>query len=146
MHNSRRSILVLAAVVVVASAHVTVQPREVVSKKGGVFTVSVPSERPVPTVKLRLEFPDGMRISRLRSKQGWTTEVEQDTSKAIRSVTWSGGKIAPNEYDEFAFNARVTSPPAQLGIKAYQTYQDGEVVEWTNLNPDPKAEHPAPRI
>jgi uncharacterized protein YcnI len=140
------SLLLLAVVAVITTAHVTVQPREVVSKKGGIFTVSVPTEKPVPTIKLRLEFPDGMRVSRLRAKQGWTAEVERDTSNAIRIVTWSGGKIAPDEYDEFAFNARVSAPPSQLAIKAFQTYEGGDVVEWTNLSTDPKAEHPAPKI
>ena len=140
------TITALFAIAIVATAHVTVQPREVVTKKGGVFVVSVPTEKAVPTVKIRLEFPTGMRVSRLRAKAGWTAAVERDTSKAITAVTWSGGKIAPEEYDEFAFNARVNAPPSQLAIKAYQTYEGGEVVEWTNLSADPKAQHPAPKL
>src|SRR5258705_5751794 len=96
-HMSRSylaTVLMLAAAGVLVSAHVTVQPREIVSKKGGVFVVSVPTERPVPTVKIRLEFPTGMQVSRLRAKPGWSAAVERDTSKAITAVTWSGGKIA----------------------------------------------------
>ncbi|MSR06799.1 MAG: DUF1775 domain-containing protein [Gemmatimonadetes bacterium] len=148
MNTSRLSaILALTAVVLLASAHVTVSPREIVSKGGGVFLVNVPTERPVATVKIRVEFPEGLRVSRIRAKAGWTAAVERDTSKAITAVTWSGGKIGPDEFDEFAFNARVNAPPSKLAFKAYQTYEGGETVAWTSTDtPTPKDQHPAPQI
>src|ERR1051326_8400047 len=147
MHSSRIStVLVLAAVVLVASAHVTVSPREAAAMKGGDFIVRVPTEKPVPTVELKLDFPRGLKVSRLRAKSGWTAQVERDTSKAITSVTWSGGRIGPDEYDEFGFSARISAQPGDtLAVKAYQKYEGGEVVEWTETV-DPKAKHPAPRI
>ena len=142
------TLLVLAAVVLVASAHVTVSPRQVNAKGGGDFIIKVPTERPVPTIKLRVVFPGGFRVSRLRAKQGWTAVVERDTSKAITAVTWSGGKIGPDEFDEFVVSARVSAEPGQsLAIMAYQTYEGGEVVGWTSVaDPMPKTEHPAPKI
>jgi uncharacterized protein YcnI len=148
MLSSRLSfILVLAAVALVASAHVTISPREIVTKGGGTFIVNVPTEKPVPTVKIRVEFPEGMRVSRVRAKAGWTVQAERDTSKAITALTWSGGKIGPDEFDEFAFTARVNAPPSQLAIKAYQTYEGGEVVAWTNTDmPTPQGARPAARI
>jgi uncharacterized protein YcnI len=147
MRNSFAStILVLAAIVLLASAHVTVNPREAIAKRGGLFTINVPTERPVATTKIRVEFPANLRVSRIRSKLGWTAGVERDTSKAITAVTWTGGKIGPDEFDEFAFNARINSEGADtLVLKAYQTYEGGEVVGWTETV-DPKAKHPAPKI
>jgi uncharacterized protein YcnI len=140
------TLLVIVSIALLTSAHVTVTPRDAVAKRRGVFTVNVPTERPVPTVKIRVEFPKNLRVSRIRSKLGWTSEVERDTSKAITAVTWSGGKIGPDEYDEFAFNAIVNSEGADtLFFKAYQTYENGEVVGWTETV-DPKAKHPAPKI
>ena len=140
------TLLVVVAIGLLTSAHVTVSPRDAVAKRRGLFTINVPTERPVSTTKIRVEFPKNLLVSRIRSKLGWTSEVERDSSKAITAVTWSGGKIGPDEFDEFAFNATVNSPGADtLFFKAYQTYENGEVVGWTETV-DPKAKHPAPKI
>ncbi len=147
MNTSRWSmLLVLATVVVVASAHVTVSPRQILANTGGDFVLKVPTEKPVPTIKLRVEFPQGFRVSRIKAKQGWTTQIERDTSKAITAVTWSGGKIAPDEFDDFTVSARIAADAGPiLAIKAFQTYEGGEVVEWTDAV-DPQAKRPAPKI
>jgi uncharacterized protein YcnI len=146
MRSSRLStLLVLAAVVLVASAHVTVQPKQVTAKGYSELTIQVPTEKPEPTVKLHVEFPKELKVSRLRAKQGWTADVERDSSKAITAVTWSGGKIGPNEYDQFAVQARIPAEPAVVAIRAFQTYEGGEVVAWADTV-DPKAKHPAPKL
>lgn len=147
MNASRLSaMLVLAATVLVASAHVSITPRQVNAKGGGDFVIKVPTEKAVPTIKVRVEFPAGFRVSRFKAKPGWTATVERDTAKVISAVTWSGGKIGPDEYDEFVVSARVSVDGGEvLPIKAFQTYEDGEVVEWTDTT-DPKAKHPAPKI
>jgi uncharacterized protein YcnI len=139
------TLLVVAAIVLLTSAHVTVSPKTINAKYSD-FIVKVPTEKPVATVGLRLEFPTGLRVARLRAKMGWTAQIQRDTSKAITSVSWSGGKIGPDEYDEFAFSARISAAPGDtVAIKAYQTYEGGEVVEWTDTV-DPKSRHPAPKI
>jgi uncharacterized protein YcnI len=145
-HSLLSTLLVIAAVVLVSSAHVTVSPKQMPAKGNGDFIVRVPTEKPVPTVGLRLEFPSTLRVTRIRAKLGWTAQVQRDTSKAITGVVWTGGKIGPDEYDEFAFSARINGAPGDtLAIKAYQTYEGGEVVEWTETV-DPKPKHPAPKI
>ena len=139
------TLLVLATIVVVASAHVTVQPKQLNAKGYSELIIQVPTEKPVPTVQLRVEFPRELRVSRLRAKPGWTAEVERDSSKAITAVIWSGGKIGPNEYDQFAIQARTPAQPTVLAFKAFQTYEGGEIVAWADTV-DPKAKHPAPKV
>jgi uncharacterized protein YcnI len=134
--------MVLAAIVLLASAHVTVTPRTIRPAGGGDFTIRVPTEKPVPTVKLRVEFPQTLRVSRLKAKPGWTAEIEKDSAGVITAATWSGGKIAAFEYDEFMFSGRTRETAGELVFKAYQTYEGGEVVPWSGEVEN----RPAPRV
>jgi MYXO-CTERM domain-containing protein len=70
---------------------------------------------------------------------GWQYEFEKD-SGLIKAITWSGGKIKPEEFQEFAFQAKTPKDTGEFAWKAYQTYEDGSVVEWTG---PPDAEEPA---
>jgi uncharacterized protein YcnI len=65
-------------------------------------------------------------------------------TERIATVTWSGGTIAPGEFDEFGFTAQV---PDQVGavlvFPAVQTYSDGAEVRWIGAA---DADEPAPRV
>jgi uncharacterized protein YcnI len=121
--------LLLAAVVAV-QGHITVQPTEMRASSFQKFTVRVPTERPEPTVKVRLEYPTGLGAPRIRPKAGWNYELEKDASGNVTAITWSGGEIGPDEFDEFEFQARTPTAPGPLVFKADQTYKGGEVVAW----------------
>lgn len=128
----------------VASAHVTVNPNEAKPDSSQTFNVRVPTEKDnEATVRVRVEFPSGLTVSRFQPKPGWTREVERDGQQRITAVTWSGGKIEPGEYDEFAFIARTPKDATALSFKAYQTYQGGETVEWVGAE---GADRPAARV
>ena len=114
------------------AAHVGIQPAEAPPGTSQTFTVRVPTERDVPTVRVRMEFPNGMTVSRFQPKPGWQREIERDTSGRITGVVWSGGKIEPAEYEDFFFIARTPQETGKLAFKAYQTYEGGETVEWVN--------------
>src|SRR5262245_28333505 len=126
-------VLALAALLAAAagaSAHVGVLPGEAPPGVSQAFTVRVPTERDVPTTVVRVDFPDGLVVSRFQPKPGWQREVQRSPQGQISSVTWSGGRIDPGEYEDFNFVARTPAQPGKLSFKAYQTYQGGEVVEW----------------
>ncbi len=55
----------------IASAHVTVWPKE--SPAGGYerYTIRVPNEREVPTVKVRVELPEGATYTAWMPVAGW---------------------------------------------------------------------------
>jgi uncharacterized protein YcnI len=80
---------------------------------------------------VRVEFPADLTVSRFKPLPGWTREVERDAQQRITSVTWSGGQIAPGEYMDFPLMARTPAEAGKIAFRALQTYQGGEVVEWT---------------
>jgi uncharacterized protein len=89
-------------------------------------------------------------------KPGWTrtetkvklaTPIQSDdgpVTERIATVTWSGGKIAPGEFDEFGFTGQVPDKEGEvLVFPAVQTYSDGKVVRWIGSE---DADEPAPRV
>lgn len=117
----------------VASAHVTVQPKETSQGKYEVFTVRVPSENEeVPTTKIEVKFPEEVNITRFEPKPGWTYELAKDATGKITSVTWTteGEGLSPTEFGQFNMQGKVGDEATEIVWKAYQTYKDGSVVEW----------------
>jgi uncharacterized protein YcnI len=133
-----------------ASAHVTIWPNEVVQGSYTVFTVRVPSEKEgTETTAVRVVFPDGVTISRFEPKPGWNVEFQRNEKQAITEVTWTaepGQGLDITEFTEFKMSGRVlpeTAAGNKLVWKAYQTYANGEVVEWIGA-PDTDSPTPAP--
>ncbi|MBI2888203.1 MAG: YcnI family protein [Chloroflexi bacterium] len=115
----------------VASAHVTVWPRESTVGAFERYTVRVPTERAVPTVKVEVEMPPGVTFSKLAPKPGWSYEIRKDAAGRVTAIAWSGGALGPDEFDEFLFQARNPREAGRIAWRALQTYADGSVVEWT---------------
>jgi uncharacterized protein YcnI len=156
-----RTALILAAVTAAllapsAAAHVTLNPDAVPADSFSRFAVRVPTERGVPTVKVTVRIPDGLTFVSFQPKPGWTRTVQtvklakpvtvegETVTERTSTVTWSGGKIGPGEFDEFGMSAHVpNSPGRDLVFPAVQTYANGEVVRWIG---DPDADEPAPRV
>ncbi len=107
-----------------ASAHVVVKPDSVGVAKYQTFTVSVPNEKEVPTIALKLVVPDSVDSVTPTVKPGWKIEVSG------KEVTWTGGSIPPGERDDFSFSTKAPAQPTELAWKAYQTYADGTIVPW----------------
>jgi hypothetical protein len=68
---------------------------------------------------------------------------DAQVDEVVASVTWSGGEIAPGEFDEFGFSVRVPDDAGELEFPAIQTYASGEVVRWTGAA---DADEPAARV
>lgn len=121
----------------IASAHVTVYPKESTQGSYEKFTVRVPSEKDIPTVKVEVKFPmDAVAVSRFEPKAGWTYELAKDTAGKITGVTWkaTGDGLASTEFGEFNMQDKVADAATEIVWKAYQTYKDGSVVEWVGAN------------
>jgi uncharacterized protein YcnI len=123
----------------IAWAHVVVSPKEAPANSYQKLTVSVPTEQDIPTTEVRVEVPEGFTVTGVQPVPGWQHEFEKD-SGVIKTITWSGGKINPEEFQEFALQARTPKDSGEFPWKAYQTYEDSSVVEWTG---PPDAEEPA---
>jgi uncharacterized protein YcnI len=115
-------------------AHVTVKPSSAGVASFQTFTLSVPSEKEIATVNIRLLVPEGLQNVTPTVKSGWTIRLVEDHD-IVKEIVWSNGSI-PGEYrDEFSFSAKVPATETTLFWKAYQTYKDGSVVAW-ELTPD----------
>ena len=117
-----------------ASAHVTVQPPDVAANSYQVFTVRVPSEsKGVSTTKVQVKIAEGAAVSRVEPKVGWAHELEKNADGAIIGVTWTaeGTGLSETEFTEFRMSGKVSEDAKELVWKAYQTYSDSSVVEWT---------------
>jgi uncharacterized protein YcnI len=110
-------------------AHVRVLPEEVPADGFEVFTVRVPTEKEVPTTEVRVEVPEGFTVSRVEPVYGWDYELEEEAG-AVSAITWSGGEIGETEFRQFDIQGRTPAEPGEYAWNAYQTYADGEVVEW----------------
>lgn len=122
-----------------AWAHVVVSPEEVAAGDYETLTVSVPTEKEVPTTEVRVEVPDGFTLSGVQPVPGWEYAFEEEGG-LVTAITWSGGEIGPREFQQFLVQAQAPEEPGEYQWRAFQTYADGSVVEWTG---PPEAEEPA---
>jgi uncharacterized protein len=141
-----------------ASAHVTVQPNEAAAKAFVVEDVRVPNEeQSANTTKVVVQFPPGFAEVSFQPVPGWSVKVkktklaqpiktdEGDTlTEQVSEVTWSGGKIAPGQFQDFPVSMQIPDKAGSaLTFKALQTYDNGKVVRC--IGP-PDAQEPAPQV
>ncbi len=129
----------MLAVPAPAWAHVVVSPEEVAAGDYETLTVSVPTEKEVPTTEIRVEVPEAFLLSGVQPVPGWEYAFDEDGG-VITAVIWSGGEIGPREFQQFLVQAQAPEEPGEYPWRAIQTYGDGSVVEWTG---PPDAEEPA---
>jgi uncharacterized protein YcnI len=129
----------MLAVSAPAWAHVVVSPEQVTAGDYETLTVSVPTEKEIPTTKIRVEVPKGFLLSGVQPVPGWEHTFEEDGG-VVRAVTFSGGEIRPREFQQFLVQAQAPEEPGEYAWKAFQTYEDGSVVAWTG---PPDSEEPA---
>jgi uncharacterized protein YcnI len=137
------SALVFAAV---ASSHANMSPPVVLSGKGQLFTLAVPTEKEDPTTtKVELTPPAGFSIDSFAPAPGWQREVQSTGSgeeTQIQKVTWSGGNVPHEEAAVFQFFAS-TDTAKTYTLSVRQTYSDGSVVDWSGPE---SSDEPAPQI
>src|SRR3954469_16795601 len=154
------AVLVVAVgllVVPAAWGHVTVNPNEVPAGSFARFDLRVPNEEAsADTTKVTVQLPEGLNFTSFQPKAGWTRTVTKvklakpvqsddgPVTERIATVTWSGGTIAPGEFDEFGFTAQVPDTEGSvLVFPTVQTYSDGAAVRWIGAA---DADEPAPRV
>ncbi|MGZ7445575.1 YcnI family copper-binding membrane protein [Paenibacillus sp. TH7-28] len=117
----------------VASAHVTVNPGESAPGAWQTYTIKVPVEKDIPTVKVALKISDGVEFKQYRPIPDWDVELTKNDAGAVTAVTWTaeGDGIGPGEFQQFDFVAKNPDKEAEVAWDAFQYYNDGSVVEWT---------------
>ncbi len=114
----------------IASAHSTVTPSTSSPSKYETFSLSVPTEKDVPTIGIHLLVPDKLDRVTPFVKPGWNIKVTKNDAGNATQIEWTGNSIPAGQKDIFQFTARTAPEPATLIWKVYQTYQGGEVVAW----------------
>lgn len=156
--------LVLTVAASAASAHVTANPRTAEPGSYSKVSFRVPNEeQTADTTRLEITMPAGHPIASVsvRPTPGWTVKVTEaklatplksddgEITKAVSTIAWSGGKIAPGEFQEFDVSmGPLPTDTDRLMFKARQTYSDGQVVDWDQDpgNGGQEPEHPAPTV
>jgi uncharacterized protein YcnI len=148
----------MLALPALAAAHVTVQPQEAPAGGFVVLDVRVPNEEEsANTTKVAVQFPDGFAEVSFQPVPGWNVKVKKSKlakpittdegdklTEQVSQVTWSGGKVAPGEFQDFPVSVQVPDKAGtSLTFKANQTYDDGKVVRW--IGP-PGGDDPAPQV
>jgi uncharacterized protein YcnI len=126
----------------IASAHVTVFPKETIQGSYEKFTVRVPTEQDTPTMKVEVMIPGTVEVSRTMPISGWKSELTKDANGKVTSVIWTATAegLTSTEFGEFSMQGKVDKAATAIVWKAVQTYKDGSVVEWIG---DEKSDHPA---
>lgn len=125
------ALLLIACTAIPSYGHVVVRPRQ--SSPGAVekYTMRVPNERTVATVRVEIGFPAAVEVTAVDEQAGWKLEVKKDASGRIVGAIWSGARLAPREVVEFTFTARNPTSETKLAWNAIQTYEDDSRSEWT---------------
>jgi uncharacterized protein YcnI len=143
--NIVRSAAVAAILIVTVSAayaHVTVQPRQSNTGATEKYTLRVPTEKFVPTVRVEVEFPANLNVSSFEQKSGWKIEEKKDALGKLIGVVLTGS-IPTGESAVFSFTARNPGDEGKLFFKAIQIYEDGTKSEWTGAE---GSRTPAPAV
>ena len=111
-------------------AHAVVFPRQSAPGAYEKYVLRVPNEKAVATTQVELRFPAGVRVTSFADVPGWQLEITTDSTNAITAATWTG-TLPPQRFMEFPFVAVNPKTDARLEWPAFQTYADGERVEWT---------------
>ena len=130
----KRAVILTATAAVIspaaARAHAVVFPKQSAPGAYERYVLRVPNEKNVETKTVEIRFPADARVISFGDVQGWALEVVRDSAQRIVAARWSG-TLPPERFVEFPFVAVNPAGDGRMVWPAYQTYADGERVEWT---------------
>jgi len=148
---SKPVLLVAAVVTLVATpvvAHISLENRQAAigASYKAVFTVPHGCAGS-PTVKIRVQIPEGVIAVKPMPKTGWSLEIVSGKysgeyeyhgkkfSEGVKEVVWSGGKLSDGNYDEFVVSTFLTAglkPNTMLYFPVVQECEQG-VSRWIDI-------------
>jgi uncharacterized protein YcnI len=148
-----------------ANAHVTVENRQASPGSYYKLVFAVPHGcAGSATIKIRVQIPEGVIAVKPMPKPGWTIETVKGKyaasyenhgatiSEGVKEVTWSGGKLADDNYDEFVAATYLTAalkPNTTLYFPVVQECEQG-TSRWIDIPQEGKPAHdsksPAPGV
>lgn len=140
------SMIVLVAVAPAAAARVSVVPGTAEGGRVAKLAVRLSNERPdVPTTRLELDFPKDLVVPRVEVAQTgqWVATVtarpldppvvvaDEEYDEAVDSIVWTGGEVAPRQFEQFLVTAGPLPTGGRLVFAAVQGYADGTANQWS---------------
>jgi uncharacterized protein YcnI len=125
--------LLTALLVVIPAAlfaHAVVYPKASTTGAFERYVLRIPNEKDVPTTQVEIHFPPDVRVVAFADVPGWQLQVLTDSTKAITGAIWTG-TLGAARFVEFPFEAKNPKTASRLAWPTYQTYSNGERVEWT---------------
>jgi uncharacterized protein YcnI len=119
--------LVLTAVAV---AHIRIYPTESAYGAREKYTMRVPNEKQVNTIRVEGEFPEALQVYDFEFKPGWKIDFKKNEQNKIIGATWTG-TIQPYEFVEFGMLGINPKEGDNLTWKFVQYYSDGSKEEFT---------------
>ena len=134
-----RLMIGLTLVLTITGARAVVFPNRSTPGAFEKYSLRVINEREVPTLRVEIHFPEGLRVVAFGEVPGWKLQILSDSTQRITGAVWTG--ILPKrQFVEFPFVALNPKDSISLAWPTTQTYQGGEVVQWTN--PDTASKTP----
>ncbi len=124
------TIALVLAIPAIVLGHAVVFPKASAPGAYERYVLRVPNERKVPTTKVEMRFPPEVRVTSFTDVPGWQLEVVRDSASRIVGAVWTGS-LSPERFMEFPFVAVNPKTGTEVHWPAYQTYANGERVEWT---------------
>jgi uncharacterized protein YcnI len=127
--------IVLGAATLLTSAHlalshIRIYPNESTFGAREKYTMRVPNEKKVATIRIEGEFPNQVTIYDFEFKPGWKIDFKKDDQGKITGAVWNG-KIEPYEFVEFGMLGINPKEGSDLVWKFVQYYEDGSKEEFT---------------
>ncbi|TKA97728.1 DUF1775 domain-containing protein [Cereibacter changlensis] len=153
-----------AATASLASAHATLEQAEAPAESTykGVMRIGHGCGAE-PTLKVRIQIPEGVIAVKPMPKAGWTLEIvngsyaktydyyETPMSEGVKELVWTG-ELSNDHYDEFVFRGRLTADLPAGSTVYFPTVQEcaNGAERWIEIpaegqNPD-DLEGPAPGV
>ncbi len=130
-----------------ASARVTVVPGSLAGGGTETFAVRLSNEQSdLVTTRLELTFPTDVVIplAQVAAVGKWDVTVNmrpveppvtvdgEEVDEAVASIVWTGGEVAPKQFEQFLVTAGpLPAEGGRLVLAAAQGYEDGTVDRWS---------------
>ncbi len=132
-HSLRGTLIGVAFALTSASltlAHIRIAPAESAPGAREKYTMRVPNEKQVATIRVEGDFPAGLNIYDFEFKPGWKIDFKKDDKGKIIGATWTG-RIVPYEFVEFGMLGINPKEGDSLIWKFVQYYEDGSKEKFT---------------
>ena len=125
-----RCFILSSALTSLASGHIRIYPTDSTHGAREKYTMRVPNEKQVATIRVEGEFPQALNVYDFEFKPGWKIDFKKNDKGKIIGATWTG-KMMPYEFVEFGMLGINPKEGTELVWKFVQYYDDGTKEEFT---------------